>query len=277
MIRSDPHYRADACLAGLKAAGFSIVKQDHRPVMGDLLVIWNRYANFEHMAQQFVARGAAVIVMENGYLGASYDAHGKPSDAAGSPLYSAALNYHNGAGSWPTSEANRWRLQGIEVKPWRADGEHILVLPQRGIGPAGVAMPREWPHRAVQALRKRTKRPVRLRAHPGNAPAVKPLEADLKGCWAAVTWGSGAALKAICAGVPVFCDFPRWIGRQAAASLHDGDLERPVMSDELREVMLDRLAWAQFSIPEIEAGLPFQRMMKLYERWLPGQREAKSA
>jgi hypothetical protein len=210
-----------------------------------------------------------VIVMENGYIGHHADEYAKPYTADGEQLYSLALNYHNGAGSWPIGEPGRWRLQGIEVKPWRKDGDHVLVLPQRGIGPVGMAMPREWPQKAVERLRTMTKRPVRLRAHPGNVSAKKPLEDDLEGAWCAMTWGSGAALKAICAGVPVFYEFTRWIGRHSADTLNRG-VEAPLRNDELREYMLDRLAWAQWTISEIATGEPIRKLMQLYESWMPG-------
>ena len=187
------------------------------------------------------------------------------SAADGQQLYALALNQHNGAGSWPVGPPGRWREQGIVLKPWRMDGEHVLVLPQRGIGPAGVAMPLNWLDVVLGQLRTLTKRPVRVRTHPGNVPTQRPLEADLAGAWAVVTWGSGAAVKALCAGIPVFGTWSNWIGAGAARPF-PGDLEMPLMDDVSRETTLDRLAWAQWTTVEILTGEPFRRLLAVEGR-----------
>jgi hypothetical protein len=264
LIRRDLHYRRSAFEKGLAAAGFKIVGSMPDPGPGDLLVTWNRYGATDATAQRFEQGGAAVVVVENGFLGAGYDEFGKPKDANGEPLLAMALWHHVGAGQWYVGAPGRWREQGITVHPWRQTGEHVLVLPQRGIGPPGVAMPSGWPEAAKQRLKKLTEREVRLRRHPGNAPAKKPLEDDLKDAWCTVTWASSAALKAICAGVPCFSDFPQWIGAPACLPLKAADIEAPLRDDQARERMLDRLSWAQFSLSEIASRVPFQSLMTLY-------------
>lgn len=269
LIQSAVWYRRDAFEAGMKACGYSLEGDRHIGTVRatDLLVIWNRYGRGDSLARQFELVGAAVIVAENGYVGASENAYAKPFASVDqrpeTHLYALALNHHNGAGRWHIGEPGRWRDQGIAVRPWREDGEHVLVLPQRGIGPAGVAMPRDWPQSAVRRLQAMTSRPVRLRGHPGNEPAVEPLEADLDGAWAAVTWGSGAALKAICAGVPTFCDWRQWIGSPAASVLRDS-VEAPMRCHDCRERMLNRLAWAQSTVAEIATGEPIRRLLELH-------------
>ena len=257
MVRTDPMYRRDACLHGLKAAGFEIVPKLDRPKPGDCVVVWNRYGNYETEALRFESAGAAVIVMENGYLGHREDEYRKPFAANGEQLYAVALDHHNGAGRWYVGEPGRWREQGIEVKPWRTEGEHILVLPQRGIGPPGVAMPAGWPEKTVARLRTLTERKVVVRPHPGNNATQRPLGRDLEGAWCVVTWASGGGLKALCAGVPVFYGFDRWIGRCLPFDLNDPDLvtgratlEYPLNGP--REAMLDGLSWAQHSIRDFE-------------------------
>src|SRR5690606_6631580 len=122
---------------------------------------------------------ACVAVVENGFLGCTYSRTAKPIASSGQQLFAMALWHHNGAGLWPIGEPGRWRAQGIEVQPWRKDGEDVVLLPQRGIGAPGVAMPKGWAESVAKRLRSATERPVRIRAHPGNAPAQKPLEADL--------------------------------------------------------------------------------------------------
>jgi hypothetical protein len=264
LVREAPHYRRNAFLDGLRAAGFQITNAIGDPRPGDVLVIWNRYTVNDITATRFEKAGAAVFVTENGYLGHHYDDYAKPFHQNGEQLFALALGHHNGAGQWHVGGPGRWREQGLTTAPWRRAGDHVLVLPQRGIGPLNVAMPAEWPAKAVQRLKAMTARPVRVRPHPGNAPAKKPLAADLGHAWCVVTWGSGAALKAICAGVPCFSDFPHWIGNPATFDLGQ-DIEQPLTDDWAREHMLDRLAWAQWDLGEIASGEPFGRLMAIYQ------------
>jgi hypothetical protein len=268
LIRQELHYRRQAFEAGLRAAGYAIVHSISPVKPGDLLVIWNRYGAIDQLATQFERASAAVIVCENGYLGTTYDEHSKPYAPNGEPLLAMALWHHNGAGQWHVGEPGRWREQGIQVHPWRRDGDHVLVLPQRGIGPPGVAMPLGWPATARQKLKTMTERPIKIRSHPESRDVQQrptaPLAADLGNAWCAVTWGSSAALKALCAGVPVFSTgFSDWIGAPACWPLAYS-MEQPRTDDDARKQMLDRLAWAQFTLSEIATGEPFRRLMDVY-------------
>lgn len=269
LIRRELHYRRDAFDVGLKSCGFDIHdgRAGGEPQPGDILVTWNRYGFADSLARRFEQIGAPVIIAENGYIGLTENPYAKPfatkEQTPDSHLYAMALNGHNGSGHWPVGEPGRWRDHGIVPQPWRKGGRHLLVLPQRGIGPAGTAMPGDWVRETVRGLQAATRRPVRVRQHPGNAPATMPLADDLEGCWAAVTWASGAAIKALCAGVPVFYGFKRWIGAPGALPL-GSDIEKPLRDDAAREWMLDRLAWAQWTVAEITTGEPFRRLLAMH-------------
>ena len=225
-------------MSGLKAAGFKIGKPDQ----ADLLLVWNRYGAFDDCARRCEQRGGAVLVAENGYLG---------NDFAGSRWFALANGHHNGAGWWAVGGNDRWDSLGVKLEPWR-DGREIVVLPQRGIGPVGVAMPRGWGEATADRLRKLTKRPVRIRKHPGKSEAI-PLADDLRDAHAVVTWGSGAALKAIVMGVPVFHDFPKWIGASASRPMSEFG-KGPMADDAARLSMFRRLAWAMWRVEEIASG-----------------------
>ena len=199
------------------------------------------------LAKKWEASGSTVIVAENGYIGSD---KGK--------LFALARSQHSGAGYWPVGEEDRWSRLGVELKPWRKDGRFLLLLPQRGFGPPGVAMPRRWQDNMLQALRRITRRPIRVREHPGrNVANRRTLEADLENCWAAITWASGAGLKAIAAGIPVFYGLPNWIG--AAAAKPNLGIESPFLGDRLP--MFQRLAWSQWTANEIRTGEPLARLI----------------
>jgi hypothetical protein len=223
---------------GLRRLGFAVGDNPNSPRPGDVLVMWNRFPHNERWAKEFESVGAVVIIAENGWIGKIDDCR---------PI-ALARSHHNGAGWWPMGAGDRWPRFGVALAPWRQDGEHILVLPQRGYGEAGVAMPPSWAAMVQQRLRALTRRKVVLRRHPG---VEQPDDPDFSGAWAAVTWASGAGIKALAAGVPVFHEMPHWLGAPAARFGIDA-IETPVMPDRLP--MFRRLAWAQWSPHEIETG-----------------------
>lgn len=245
MIRPHPHYRRQAFEEGLARAGYRVREAVPDPTEHDVLVIWNRYGRCESEAARFESRGATVLVVENGYIG---------QDDQGQQYYAIARKHHNGAGLWRVFDARR-RIGGVTVEPWRQGGTEIVLLAQRGIGPKGVAQPHQWPRETLDHLRRITDRPVRIRAHPGTRDCV-PLMEDLADAWCVVTWASGAAIKALCAGIPVFHGLKQWIGAPAARL--GCDIEAPVR--EGRTLMLHRLSWAQWTVDEIVTGWPFRAL-----------------
>lgn len=249
LFRSGIAYGRDYFRNGLQRLGYAVTNQPvSNPLPGDVLLLWNRLAREHICAQRYERGGARVIIAENGYVGRAAD---------GGKLYALALGRHNGAGSWPVGGADRWQRQQITLQDWRTAGDKLLVLPQRGIGTAPVAMPYTWPNQTMGALRRLSGRPIALRRHPG--PLKTEPYGDLRGSWAAITWGSGAALKALVAGYPVFHDMPDWIGASAAV-MGTADIEHPYLGD--REPMLARLAWAQWSAAEIESGEAFAWLLQ---------------
>lgn len=218
-----PERRA-AFHAGLAACGY-------RPIEGlpgdfadgDVLVTWNRIGHGDTVARQFEARGLPVLVAENATWGNGF---------AERRWYTIARGWHNTAGCFPVGGPERWDSLGVVLDRWRTHGETV-VLPQRGIGANG--MPRNWTA------------PGRVRRHPGTAPAIE-LEQDLARAGKVVTWGSGAAVKALVWGIPVESHMPNWIAEQDN-------------TDAGRLAMFRRLAWAQWTLDEIADGLPFRRLL----------------
>lgn len=245
MLREGLSYRRDAFAEGLRVLGYQLESRCPRdPKPGDVLVLWNRNRGFESTAEQWERAGATLVIAENGYV----PRHEKQ--------FALSLSRHNGAGWTPIGEAPRFE---IPMKPWRQDGEHILILPQRGIGSPGVAMPQRWERLTVAKLAKLTKRPVRVRRHPGQRDA-RPLEADLDGVWLAITWGSGAGVKALFHGVPVLHDFPEWIARSGALPFHPDSIEVPWTGD--RTELQRNISWAQWGLSEIASGRAFEALLR---------------
>ena len=247
-----PPYNGDRFASGLRALGYQVSdKADPRPTAGDVLVIWNRLGFFEPAAVRYEAAGAHVIVVENGYLGRQW---------RGSTWYAMARGEHNGCGTWPAADPQRWQSFGIDLPPWDTQGHEIVILAQRGIGSGAVRQPQGWSESARRWLIKTTSRPIRVRSHPGSQKAKPPvtLERDLSNAWAVVTWGSSAGLSAITLGIPVFHGLAGWIGATAARPFGH-DIEDPFRGDPAP--MFHRLATAMWSVEEIESGEAFRKLL----------------
>lgn len=241
LLREDLHYRREAFCAGLRAAGHDVVTHLHDPHTGDVLAIWNRYGRFHAEACRFERAGATVLVAENGYLGKHW---------RGGEWFSMAVGHHGGAGRWRYGGPERWDGRGIDLAPWRQSGRETVILGQRSIGEPGLASPHGWERNALCRL---PAGPVRVRPHPGVSSSNDLLE-DLRDAQAVVTWSSGAALKALAAGIPVWRDSPWWIG--AAAGVPIGE---PLMrDDDARLGMFRRMAWCTWEIDEIRSGEAFR-------------------
>lgn len=259
LIRNLPHYRREVFTEGLQRAGFAVHYSQPTyvpcPRPGDAMVIWNRYGPNENLARHMTRHGAAVIVAENGYL--------PMRDTKKS--FALALQHHNGAGRWFIGPEPRIDLLDVEQQPWierrMQDRGDILLLPQRGIGPAGIAMPRDWIAAVTRRLRAQTNRNIRIRPHPGNAPEKTELTADIQGVGVCVTWASGAGLKSLLLGVPTVFEMELWIGARGG-SFGVNTVDQPRLGDRAR--MLERLAWAQWSAEEVATGVPFCHLMRMH-------------
>ena len=229
-LRHNVSPRREAFTAGLGALGYRVIDGTTlTPEPGDLLVTWNRINIGNAAAKAFEARGLPVIVAENASWG---------NDFAGGSWLTLARGHHNTAGCFPVGGPERWDGLRVIPAPWRTGGETV-ILPQRGIGADG--MPRSWGERA------RAKYGGRIRPHPGVRACV-PLEADLSRAGRVVTWGSGAAIKALLWGIPVVSEMPNWIGEQDN-------------TDAGRLAMFRRLAWAQWRLDEIGSGEALRWML----------------
>lgn len=256
MVRDAPWYRRDAFEKGLRAAGYDVLRQPDKARPGDVLVQWNRYSTNHAQAEAFERAGGTVIVCENGYIGKNgvspkFDVH--PRGPRADSYYAIGLGYHNDHTRVLPGGPSRWESMGIELKPWRTAGEHILVCPNRSFGVADRVMHPDWAQRCAERLRKATRRPVRVRGHPGNDAPQRPLSEDLRGAWACVVWSSTCAVHALAEGIPAYIEAPYQILKGASAT---GPVDAPECPDRLPH--FERLAWAQWQLQEIESGAPFR-------------------
>lgn len=246
MIREAMHYRRDVFCSGLQAAGYELHERIVDPKPGDIVCVWNRYGVWSDEALRFERRGAAAVIAENSYIQGE------------TKRFALARSFHNDSTVVPDGGPERWHALNIDLMPWRTSGEHVLVCPNRSFGTPGRIMPGYWGQDVCQRLAKVTKREIRLRPHPGNKPAEKPLADDLVNAWCTVIWSSSAGVHSLIAGVPVVSESPFWICKSAAGAAI-ADVESPPMPDRL--AAMQRLAWAVWSVDEISSGEAFRRLL----------------
>ncbi len=248
--------RHETILRGLQRAGWRIAEgAGHPRGRRDLLVTWTVHRGAkENAARAFEAAGGQVLVCEEAYL----------RRIKGETAFALALHDHNGAGRWRCGGPERWASFGIPLRPWRRTGSHILVTEQRGIGSYAMASPPLWHDDVGTRLKRLSKRPILFRAHPKSrlypelARAQGPLDEALAGAHGLVTWAGSVAVRALIEGVPVCYEAPEIVCAGACARGIQ-NIETPAYPDRLPA--LERLAWAQWTVSEIESGAPFHWLL----------------
>lgn len=184
-------------------------------------------------------------------------------------------------------DASRWEAiqkeLGITLKPWRSEGEHILLCLQRDGGwSMGGTNVVDWALDTIQTLRKYTKRSIRIRSHPGDKRAKKysdrllklcsgrrlgpvglsatssSLEQDLINCWAVVNHNSSPAVAAAIEGIPVFVTDPLRSQASQVANTDLSKIESPNLPD--RQQWIERISQFHWSHAEVQSGACWNHM-----------------
>jgi hypothetical protein len=177
----------------------------------------------------------------------------------------------------------------IHLKPWRTQGNHVLLCLQRdgGWSMGGVEV-LDWAMKIILQLRRYTNRPIRIRAHPGDKRAKKycdrlmklcvgrrllnvelstpdtSLEHDLKNCWAVVNHNSSPAVGAAIEGIPVFVTDPERSQVREIAETRLDKIETPITPD--RDAWIQRISQFHWSHQELQDGTAWAHMRKFVEK-----------
>ena len=183
-------------------------------------------------------------------------------------------------------DSDRWsQIQqhiGLALRPWRQQGNHILVCLQRDGGwSMGEQSVLTWAQDCIRRLRHYSSRPIVVRPHPGDRRSQSycnellnrcdrkglrvtlsvpgfGLADDLQDCWAVVNHNSSPAVAAAIEGVPVFVTDPARSQAAAVASHDISQIEQPVFPD--RETWIQRLAQSHWSHDDLVQGRCWQHM-----------------
>jgi hypothetical protein len=160
---------------------------------------------------------------------------------------------------------------GVDLKPWRTAGKHILVLCQRPKGFNMFTDQEVWLDKTVAKIRKHSRRPIMIRMHPGDGTRFKQIEKIQKkygtsviisehenirdalvNCWCTVGINSTPNVVAAIEGIPGYVEDP---SRSWAADVAFNDLaliETPPMPD--RSEWIHKIANIHWSNDEVHSG-----------------------
>lgn len=266
-LNSKPVFDAFRC--GAKLLGYDCVDNDPS---ADVDVIWSvlfsgRMAGNRAIWDRAAAQSKPVVVLEVGGIrrGTTWKVgvNGINRDGYLGPV---------GCGN------SRADVLGLRLRPWRTEGEHILICTQHPQSLQWQNMPplRDWVTITIETIREHSDRPILVRPHP--RARLEPLEhrykdvrrqephrvpgtyddfdMKFKNIWATVSWSSNPGIHSILNGVPAI------VGPSSlayAVAEHDlANIENPCMPD--RTQWLNDLAHTEWTVQEIAQGIPLKQL-----------------
>jgi hypothetical protein len=259
----------DAFANGAKSLGYDVAWND--PV-SDVDVIWSvlfngRMAPNKNIWERNLAQSKPTIVLEVGGIKRG-------------TTWKVGLNGINrdaffGNGGNDSSRAERL---GLKLKPWRYDGEYILICGQHDKSLQWQDMPSmsQWVMNTIQFIRAQTDRHIIFRPHPRcTLPAIEhefknvkretprqtpgsydDFDIDYRNIWATVSWSSNPGIHSVINGVPAFTGPSSLAFDVADQNLRN--IENPLYPD--RTQWLNDYAWTEFTVEEISTGMPLKRL-----------------
>lgn len=160
----------------------------------------------------------------------------------------------------------------VDVKPWRTQGDHVMILAQRPKGWNMFGNDQEaWLDQMIGQIRQHSQRPIMIRMHPGDGSRFKQIEKLQKrygqqvtisehvnirdaliNCWACVGYNSTPNVVSAIEGVPVYVQDPVHSWAQDIAFTDLSQIENPPQPDRAR--WLTKIANIHWSNQEVRSG-----------------------
>jgi len=211
--------------------------------------------------------------------------------------FSVGLNGIKGRAKYfnTDSPSDRWEKRGLRTKPWRVDGDHVLIIGQskKGAGLLHVGSkalderekywntPSDYYEDLPRRIRKfAPNRKILFRGHMTGASIAPsytlenmeafetsvenhvPISEHLKNAWCAITRTSNGAVDALLEGIPVITEDRVCLAHSVAEnSIKKIDsIKSPPMSSYVQ--WLYDMAYVEWSLDEMRKGLPWQHFRK---------------
>jgi hypothetical protein len=259
----------DAFAHSLVAAGHNVVWNEH---VSDVDVIWSvlwngRMAPNKNIWDRNMAQSKPTVVLEVGGIkrgttwkvglnGINRDAYFGPGD----------------------NDSTRADSLGLSTKPWKTNGEYILLCGQHEKSEQWRNQPRmsRWVMETIESIQAQTDRPILFRPHPRcrleaietqykNVRRQEPrqipgtyddFDMRFSNIYCTVSWTSNPGIHSVINGIPAYTSSSSLAWDVSIKSLTN--LNNPPLPD--RQQWLNDYAWTEYTVEEIASGLPIKRL-----------------
>jgi hypothetical protein len=176
------------------------------------------------------------------------------------------------------NDSTRSSSLGLSVKPWRTNGEFILIAGQHEKSEQWRNQPRmsRWVMETIESIQAQTDRPILFRPHPRcrleaietqykNVYRQEPrqipgsyddFDMGFDNVYCTVSWTSNPGIHSVINGIPAYTSTSSLAWPVSIKSLTN--LDNPLLPD--RQQWLNDYAWTEFTVEEISQGLPLKRL-----------------
>lgn len=243
----------------LKRLGHNVIKIPHTGKPKTQKVICWGFRPKE--AQQYLKEGKDVLILELGYIGNRRE------------NISIGWNGLNNYAQFPLCKKDngeRFLRHGGYIKPWKKDGDYILILGQvkNDASLKGLNIEKWYLDMAKKAMKEHGI-PVYFRPHPeakrrggyNNIKGIENINGNLEECILGakftIAFNSNSCLDSIMMGVPCVAGDPGTM----AWDLCSKSVSKIIYPE--REEILHTIAWRQWNFDEILSGEPLVEALKL--------------
>jgi hypothetical protein len=176
------------------------------------------------------------------------------------------------------NNSDRAEQLGLKLKPWRSDGQHILICGQHDKSLQWQHMPKmsQWVMETIEKIQQYSSRPIVFRPHPRcslphiehefqNVRRQNPqhiqgsyddFDIGFNNVWATVSWSSNPGIHSVIEGVPAFTG-PSSLAYDVANKKLE-NIEKPILFE--RQKWLNDYAHTEWTLEEISQGIPLKRL-----------------
>lgn len=258
----------EAVSKGLKTLGHTI---DENNIDCDVPVIWSllwhgRMSRNKDIWEHFRKQNKNVLVIEVGGIKRNI-------------TWKVGLNGINRYANFgPTNnDDTRANQLGLNLRPWRQNGDHILLCLQHDKSEQWKDQPalKDYVIKSVQEIRKFSNRKIIVRPHPRcpllNLPVLDNVgyevprqinntyddfDLNFSNAWAVISYSSNPGIHAVMNGIPAFVSEQSLAYDVANKNL--STINNPSMPD--RQQWLNDYAHTEWTVEEISQGIPFSRL-----------------
>jgi len=256
--------------AGANALGHDVVVNGNDGIDVIWSVLWNgRMAGNRSIWERNISQSKPTIVLEVGGI-----SRGTTWKVGLNGINRDAFFCDGG------NDNRRSNLLDLRLKPWRTDGEYILICGQhdKSLQWQHMSSMSQWVMDTIDEIQKHTDRPIIFRPHPRcplphiehefkNVKRQDPqhikgsyddFDMGFNNIWATVSYSSNPGIHSILEGVPAFVSTHSLaydVGNDIDF-LHD--IENPIRPD--RQQWLNDYAHTEWTIEEISQGIPIKHL-----------------